>query len=267
MKLYVKGHSSYAGELKDFDVKKELKTIYKRDTRRQDSFIHLALYGALRLKDKCEIKSDDELYITSGVGNMDVIQKAYKLVKEQKEYFKPFDFINMLGNTTSYYVASALGVKSKNIFQISNNFTYINTLISIFASLNISKKEAIVGSVDLATDPNILIQRVLGVSQEIDVISGVNYQKLSLQEKDAVASIEFDTKVYSKLEIMALIKETSLEVKISQRDKEISKNNCKTFFETIASFYLNEAIDKKQDLLYIEYYHGNYRVLKLINLI
>lgn len=266
MKLYVKGHSSYAGELKDFDVKKELKTVYKRDTRRQDSFIHLALYGALRLKDKCEIKSDDELYITSGVGNMDVIQKAYKLVKEQKEYFKPFDFINMLGNTTSYYVASALGVKSKNIFQISNNFTYINTLISIFASLNISKKEAIVGSVDLATDPTILIQRVLGVPKTLDVISGVNYQKLSLSEENAVASIEFDTKLYSSLEIKELIKETNIKVKISQRDDEIVNNHSDVFFETVASFYLNEAIEKKQDLLYIECYYGKYRVLKLVNL-
>ena len=150
MKLYVKAFSSYRGDLNEFDVKKELKQGYKLDTRRQDTFIHLALYGALQLKDKADIKMDDELYITSGVGNMDVVQKSNICVNENKDYLKPFDFINMLGNTTSYYVASVLGLKNKNIFQISNNFTFINTLISIYASLNVSKKEAILGSVDLA---------------------------------------------------------------------------------------------------------------------
>ena len=40
---------------KHSDIKKELKQRYKLDTRRQDDFIHLAVFGAQRLKEKTTI--------------------------------------------------------------------------------------------------------------------------------------------------------------------------------------------------------------------
>jgi len=252
MKLYIKAFSSYRGNLDEFDVKKELKQRYKRDTRRQDRFIHLALYGALQLQDKIDLKQDDELYITSGVGNIDVIQKSNISVNENKDYLKPFDFINMLGNTTSYHVATALGLKGKNIFQISNNFTFINSLISIYASLNISKKEAIYGCVDLATNPQSLIKRVLGVSKETEVLSAVNYQKLSLNSNKAMASIEFDTKSYSLEEVNTLVSKS--ESKVIYSDKDI-------YFETQASYYINRAIEQKEDLFYIDSFEDKYKIV------
>ena len=254
MKLYVKAFSSYRGNLDEFDVKKELKQRYKRDTRRQDSFIHLALYGALQLKDKTDVKIDDELYITSGVGNIDVIQKSNISVNENKDYLKPFDFINMLGNTTSYHVATALGMKGKNIFQISNNFTFINTLISIYASLSISKKEAIFGSVDLATNPQSLIKRVLGLDENVEVLSAVNYQKLSLNKSNAIASIEFDTKIYSLEEVQEIVKKSKSNVMFS------SKND---FFETMPSYYINAAIESKEELFYIDRCNDKYKIVKV----
>ena len=252
MKLYIKATSSFKGNLEEFDVKKELKQRYKRDTRRQDKFIHLALYGALRLKDKCEIIADDELYVTSGVGNMDIAQKANEQVKIKKEILRPFDFINMLGNTTSYYVASALGVKSKNIFQISNSFTFINTLISIYASLSISKKEAVLGSVDLVPTPDIIIKRVLGLDKNSKVLSAANYQKLSLNADDAIAVVEFDTKIYSLQEVNAVISKIGSKVVYLNRDE---------YFQTQASYYINQAIEQKESLLYVDCVENKYKII------
>lgn len=254
MKLYVKATSIFKGNLEEFDVKKELKQRYKRDTRRQDKFIHLALYGALKLKDVCEIDTDNELYITSGVGNMDIAEKTNEQVNINREVLRPFDFINMLGNTTSYHVASALGIKSKNIFQISNSFTFINTLISIYASLSVSKKEAVLGSVDLVPPTENLIKRVLGLSKEIEVLSGVNYQKLSLNADDAIASIEFDTKIYSLEEIDTLTSQTDSRIVYSNRDE---------YFQTQASYYINRAIEQKEDLLYIDYCEDRYKIIRV----
>ena len=255
MKLYVKAYSSYKGDLEDLDLKKELKQTYKRDTRRQDKFIHLALYGALRLKDECLINLDDELYITSGVGNMEVMQKSNAYAHEQKDILRPFDFINMLGNTTSFYVASALGLKGKNIFQISNNFTFINSLISIYASLSVSKKEAILGSVDLATNPQSLIKRVLGANKDVEILSGVNYQKLSLNVDKAIASIEFDTNTYSLEEVQDIVKKSKADVMFSPKDN---------FFETVPSYYINGAIDSKNNLLYIDSFEEKYKIIKVL---
>lgn len=266
MKLYVKAYSSYRGNLKEFDVKKELKSSYKLDTRRQDTFIHLAVYGAQLLKDKISIDPYDELYITSGVGNVDVLQKTNNYVKEHNEFIKPFDFINMLGNTTSYYVANSLNLKDKNTFQISDNFTFINTLISVYASLHVSQKEAVLGAVDLATEPQEIIQRVLGIDKELAVTSSVNYQKLSLSPLNALAQIEFDTKIYSLEEIQTLLQENTLDLMVSIRCKDLAPLKEREFFETMPSFYLNQAIQTKKDLLYIDSFENSYKIIKVINL-
>lgn len=266
MKLYVKAYSSYKGDTRGFDVKKELKQKYKLDTRRQDTFIHLAVYGAQTLKEKTAINFDDELYVTSGLGNIDVLQKTNNYVGKEGNFIKPFDFINMLGNTTSYYVASSLGLKGKNTFQISDNFTYINTLISVFASLNISKKDAILGSIDLATLPEEIIKRVLGVDKETKVTSSVNYQKLSLNEDGAIGIIEFDSNGYSLKEIKEIIKDTDLTVVSSMRCNDLDTEKYAEYFETAASYAVCQAIELKSDTLYVDYYDNKYKILKLINI-
>ena len=265
MRLYVKAYSSYKGDLNNFDLKKELKQNYKYDTRRQDRFIYLALYGALRLKETIQIGIDNELYITSGIGNIEVIQKSNLLVNENKEYLKPFDFINMLGNTTSYYVAKALGVKSKNIFEISNHFTYINTLISLYASIKISKKDAILGAVDLVTEPESLTKRVLGIKEDIKLLSASNYQKLSLSKENALAYIEFDTEIYSLNKIKKLLKRVENFQVIAPECKELNQENPKEHFETSISQYINNAIENRKNILYISSFHDRYKVVKVVN--
>lgn len=263
MKLYIKSTSSYKGNIEDIELKKLLKTKYKLDTRRQDAFIHLAVYGAQMLKSKTHIDPNDELYITSGVGNIDVLQRTNRSVLEDGEFIKPFDFINMLGNTTSYYVATSLGLKDKNIFQISDRFTYIHTLISVFSSLNISKKDAIVGAIDLATRPDEVIKKVLGVDITTPITSSVNYQKLSLSPKDAIGTVEFDTKIYTLEEIQKILKTANCEVQVSMRCKELPYKKESEYFETTASFAINQAVEAKRNILYVECFDKKYKFIKV----
>ncbi len=225
MKLYLKAYSSFIDE-GVVDIKKELKQKYKLDTRRQDKFIHLAVYGAQLLKKKIEIKSDDELYITSGIGDVDIVQKTNTYMYRDNQALKLFDFINLLGNTTSYYVAKSLGLKGKNIFQISDNFTFKNTLISAYTSAMSSKKDVIIGSVDLVSEPSEVIKRVLGVKHSSKVHSSVNFQKFSLNPKDAVAEVEFE-----------------LGYESTCREKP---------FETYESYLLNKAVEDKKRVIKIE---------------
>lgn len=266
MKLYIKASSSYRSDEESIDLKAELKKKYKVDVRRKDSFIYLAILGAQRLKEQVDVNVDDELYITSGLGNVDILQRTYKLVTMEKQFIRPFDFINMLGNTTSYYVATSLGVKDKNIFQISDNFTFLNSLVSIYASLKKSNKEAILGSMDLATSPKAVVQKVLALEEETELISSVNYQKLSLEEKDAVASIEFDVKTYTYDEVKTLISSTNMRVISSNRCKDLDVPREDYLFETIASNVVNSSIKEKVDTLFIECYNEKYKILKIENL-
>ncbi len=238
MKLYIKEYSSFIdnGEL---DIKKELKQKYKLDTRRQDKFIHLAVYGGQLLKQKCEIKEDDELYVTSGVGNADIVQKTNTYMYKENQPLKLFDFINLLGNTTSYYIAKSLGMKGKNIFQISDNFTYVNTLISAYVSLLNSKKDAIICSIDLVSMPSEIIKRMMGVEEDCEVISSVNYQKLSLQSQGAIGEIEFGL------------------------DEEATCKAEEKPFETYASYMVNQAIKNKKELLHVEVFGKKMRTIKV----
>lgn len=265
MKLYIKNYSSYKSDIDDVDIKKELKQKYRLDTRRQDDFIHLAVFGAQKLKEKTEINRDDELYITSGVGNIDVLQRTNQYVCREKQSIKPFDFINMLGNTTSYYVAASLGVKGKNIFQISDNFTFINSLISIYASIHVSKKDAILGSIDLVNEPDEVIKRVLGISKDTEVLSSVNYQKFSLSQEDAIAEVSFNTRVYTLEEIKSLFPEYD-KVISSMRCRELKAKKDTKFFETMASYALNRAMELNEDLIYIDCFEDRYKILKLKSL-
>lgn len=225
MKLYLKAYSSFIDD-GSVDIKKELKQKYKLETRRQDKFIHLAVYGAQLLKERIEIHSDDELYITSGIGDVDIVQKTNTYMYKENQALKLFDFINLLGNTTSYYVAKSLGLKGKNIFQISDNFTFKNTLISAYSSAMNSKKDVIIGSVDLVSNPSEVIKRVLGVKESSNVLSSVNFQKFSLDSKDAIAEVEFVLE---------------------------SKSTCKEKpFETYESYLLNRAVEDKMKVINIE---------------
>ena len=265
MKLYIEAISTYRSDKEEIEVKKELKQKYKLDTRRQDTFIHLAVLGAQRLKEVVEIQKDNELYITTGIGNVEVLQRTYDYVHIQKQFIRPFDFINMLGNTTSYYVASSLGVKGKNIFQVSDNFTFIHSLISIYASLSTSNKSAILGSVDLTSEPEIVVRNLLGISKESSIVSSSNYQKLSLNKENSIAEISFTTQTYSYEEIKELIKNDEKIFIISSRCVKLKDINNNIYCETILSDLINEQISKKVDFTYIDYYDNKFKILNLIN--
>ncbi|NPA58861.1 MAG: hypothetical protein GXO30_00130 [Epsilonproteobacteria bacterium] len=266
MKLYIQNYSLYKSDIDDIEIKKTLKQIYKYDTRRQDDFIHLAVYGAKLLKEKTRISEDDELYVTSGVGNVSVVEKTNTNIYEQNQPLKLFDFLNLLGNTTSYYIASALGIKGKNIFQISDNFTYINSLISLYSSITSTKKNAILCSIDLLSSPDEIMKRVLGVDESCKILSGVNYQKFSLEKEDAIGQLEFDIKSYSLDEIREIIISTDIVPQFSNRCKELNQQKEFGFFETMASYAINNSLQKAKDMLYIDCFEDKYKILKLKSL-
>ena len=266
MKLYIKAYSSYRSDLDNIEIKKVLKQKYKYDTRRQDEFIHLGVYGAKLLQENTHINEDDELYVTSGVGNIDVVQRTNTTVYENNESVKLFDFINLLGNTTSYYIASALKIKGKNICQISDNFTFINSLISIYSSIKKSKKYAILCTIDVVSKTDEVTKRVMGIDENSEVLSGVNYQQFSLDARDALAEIEFDAKSYTLDEINTFLKSTQEEVKFSFRSKAFKPKEAFPVFETYPSYIVNSSIKIAKDLIYIDCYEEKYKIIKVKNL-
>jgi len=263
MKLYIKAISSYLSSDEEIDVKKELKKKYGVDSRRKDDFIHEGLLGALRLRDVVDIQRDNELYITSGFGNINILAKMNDYILEKHEYIKLFDFINMLGNTSSFYIASELGLKGKSIFEISDNFTYFHSLITIYASILKSKNEVVFGSIDIASLDNEVLKRVAGIDKNIDIASSVCYQKLSLDKELAICELEFDTKFYTLDEIKNILSKESAKIYSSIRCDKIDSIKPDRYFETYASFVVNDSILKSQNSIFIECYENKYKILRI----
>ena len=263
MKLYVKARSSYRSDSDVCVIKKELKQKYKVDTRRKDDFIHAGLLGALRLRDEVSINTDDELYLTSGVGNFNIISSVYEAMIKNRELMKIFDFINILGNTTSFYVANELGIKAKALFSISDNFTYFHSLINIYASLKCSSNEAILGAIDIVSEDASIIKRMLDLENSVSLVSSVCYQKLTLEKENALCEIGFDTEFYNLAKIKDIIKKENLKVVCSMRCKELECDKPLHFFETFGASVVNDAIASKEDILFIECYDGKYKILKI----
>ena len=262
MKLYIQGTSSYRSDNYNIDIKSELKKKYKLETRRQNEFIHLGIYGAKKLQERINIAADDELYITSGVGNIEVFQKA-TFSHKKDEFMAIYDFINMLGNTTSFYISKSLNIKGKSIFQISDNFTFINSLISIYASLYSSKKDAILGSIDLVSNPELIIKKLLGISEDSKLISCVNYQKFSLNSEECIAELEFDSEVLTKEEVKTFLLRNRTKTIFSKRCENLDNSDEMVFCETMASAIINKHIKDGIDLVYVDCFNNKYKILKL----
>jgi len=263
MELYIQAFSDYYANNENIELKKELKKSYKVDIRRKDNFIFAGMLAALRLKEKVSIAKSDELYLTSGYGNIDILAKMNNYVLEEKEPIKLFDFINILGNTTNFYIAKELGIEAKSIFQISDNFTYFNSLISIYASISTRNNDAVFGAIDIVPADQEVLKRVAGITNETPICTNVSFQKLSKNPKNALCKLEFDTQFYSLESIKEIIKKEDLTLRVSYRCNELNGQKGTCYFETEASSIVNNAILSKEPTLFIEAYENRYKILKI----
>jgi hypothetical protein len=160
-------------------------------------------------------------------------------------------------------VIGADGIKGKNIFQISDNFTYINTLLSLYSSINYSKKDAILCSIDLVSSPTEIMKRVLDLKEDSELVSSVNYQKFSLNKDNAIASLDFDIKSYTLDEIKEFLLSNDCEIIVSNRCKSLEFEKDSKFFETMASGAVNKAIKNGEKMIYIDCFNDKYKMLKI----
>jgi len=204
MKLFVQAYSYQDNLPSQKELKTLLKKEYKIDTRRKDRFIYLALLGALKLQENTAIDTKSELYITSSLGNIDVVDSVYNTMILNKEIMALFDFINLLGNTTNFYVAKVLGLRGKSLYTISQKNNILNLLTTIKASLAQSGNEAVFGTIDALPKQLELAKRLSGVAKEETLQEEISFFQLSsTSNKHTLATLEFEQKNYTKEEVLA----------------------------------------------------------------
>jgi len=90
-----------------------LRAACREHHRRVDRFIQLALLGAARCVDGRKLDADCSLYLGSGIGpegNNIVVQEQ---ICRDRLFPRPFNFVNTLGSSATFYVAKDLGLDSQ----------------------------------------------------------------------------------------------------------------------------------------------------------
>jgi len=116
------------------------------------------------------------------------------------------------------------------------------------------------------SDNEEVIKRLLDLEKSSEVLSSVSYQKLSLNANDALCEVAFDTKFYTLDELNAILKDERAKIVTSMRCSDLDYETPSAYFETNASYVLNEAITNKEDVVYVECYSDKYKILKIKNL-
>jgi hypothetical protein len=135
-------------------LEQELRAVCREHHRRVDRFIQLALLGAARCAAGRRLDADCSLYLGSGVGpegNNIVVQEQ---ICRDHLLPRPFNFVNTLGASATFYVAKDLGLNGQ-AWWVARRGASLEALLELaFADLELGLcSQALVGVVEECPAP------------------------------------------------------------------------------------------------------------------
>ena len=169
------------------NLKPLLDAVCQQRFRRIDRFIQLALLGAGRCCEQLALDGDMPIYIGSGTGPV----SNNILVQEQLQRGhlpKPFNFVNTLGSSTGYYVASALGLSAftQNQFVSRRHYTLQALLVLAATDMQLGLyKQALVGVVEECSLPLSEHRQRQGIEDTRSLAEGSHWFLLSCADDNS----------------------------------------------------------------------------------
>ena len=151
--MYIHSHSRFVGPPAD-DVQR-----YKEDVsrytqlhfRRANRFVLLAMAGACRCVQGRSVRKDTAVYLTTENGNLGDTEVVLDQIFHKRQFPLPYNFINTMSNTASFYVAQSLQLESLNITFSSKQFSFERGLELLRCDLLAGAAvEGLIGGVDEA---------------------------------------------------------------------------------------------------------------------
>ncbi len=265
----------------DVDVKAICKKVAPKFVRRTDRFIQLGILGVAQIQDKQAISENTALYLTSGQGNISVFKRLCDYRFIEKSPPKPVDFINSLSNTAGFYIAQFLGLNSKNNNLYNHGFVVEMALTLASSDLKLKKEQQILlGGVDQLFEPAEIAKQYLGLKPDVELGEGSNWMLLNREKENALASLEIITQSMNLQQVKAFMRsvEGDYQVAFALRCSELDINELMAkaeqtrftyeqrvgFYETVALYALNNFIQTEKGLLlFIDYFEGQFRLIKL----
>ncbi len=132
-------------------LKSDLKNYTDFFFRRVNKFILLSLMGVHRCVHGKEIDKSIAVYLATENGNLGDTENVLRQMYMENSFPKPFNFINTMSNTASFYVAQSLKSLGRSITVSSKNVSFERALELAMVDFKLGQvKEALVGGVDEA---------------------------------------------------------------------------------------------------------------------
>jgi hypothetical protein len=149
--IYIHGYSNFVRPSVD-DIKiykQEISRYTKLKFRRANKFVLLSLVGACQCAHGQAIKTNTAVYLTTENGTLGDTETVLDQIYHNHEFPMPYNFINTMSNTASFYVA-------QNFDILGRNFTISSKQLSFERGLELLRndivagvvKEALIGGVD-----------------------------------------------------------------------------------------------------------------------
>ncbi len=151
--MFIHGAAAYTNASADVNIlKEELKSHIDTYFRRVSKFVLLALIGACSCTARRPLEQDTAIYLTTENGNLADTESVLSQIYRRHSLPMPFNFINTMANTASFYIAQGLGLCGRNISVSSQNLSFERGLELLKTDMGLRfVRHALIGLVDEAT--------------------------------------------------------------------------------------------------------------------
>ena len=150
--MFIHHVSAYVGAPAEVSVlKEELRRHTDVYFRRVSRFVLLALIGASSCVAGHQPDRDTSVYLTTENGNLADTDSVLSQLYRRHSLPLPFNFINTMANTASFYIAQGLGLEGRNLSISSRNLSFERGLELLKIDMDMGfVRRALIGLVDEA---------------------------------------------------------------------------------------------------------------------
>jgi hypothetical protein len=172
-------------------LKVELKKYTDFFFRRVNKFILLSLMGVHQCVHNKSIDKSIAIYLATENGNLGDTENVLHQLYKENSFPKPFNFINTMSNTASFYVAQSLKSLGRSITVSSKNVSFERGLELAKVDFEMNHiTEALVGGVDEAVfSRDYFVKKYEGSYHGIKLVEGSSWLYLTAQREAALGEI------------------------------------------------------------------------------
>lgn len=254
--MYIKNYYYKINESKTArEYRKELKTISSIDLRKSSKMNVMGVIGALKVLENQTYYNNLSIYISSEYGCMEDMIKVLNQVNDPDDMVMPFDFLNINGNNTAYFISKAIDTKGSNLTTTSKDFSFEKNLeIAINDNLLNKNEEFILGCLDESLEAIPNYNEMIENLESKSINDGNCWFYITNEKEDSLAKIEsltffenisklnsyLETINFDKVSLNQFAKKHLNELSLN---KELVIENSEDFFGTSSSIEVINLIN------------------------